>query len=208
MPELGLFPLPIVLVPTEHIPLHIFEPRYRELIEECLDTGEEFGFVLATGDGAVHEIGTRAVVQQVLETLEDGTMNIVVEGGDRFRLLELTHGRSFNTGVVEEMTDDDDPASPDDITRALELFFELAEIAGGEVDVPDPDTEQLDFELAARIDFGVDAKQELLTSTSPRRRMERLVELLDAALEAVRLEQTLRERAGQNGKVAPLDPES
>ena len=140
-----------------------------------------------------------------VETLEDGTMNIVVEGGNRFRLLELTHGRSFNTGVVEEMTDDDDPAAPDDITRALELFFELAEIAGGEVDVPDPDTEQLDFELAARIDFGVDAKQELLTSTSPRRRMERLVELLDAALEAVRLEQTLRERAGQNGKVAPLE---
>jgi ATP-dependent Lon protease len=207
MPELGLFPLPIVLVPTEHIPLHIFEPRYRELIEECLDTGEEFGFVLATGDGAVHEIGTRASVQQVLETLEDGTMNIVVEGGDRFRLLELTHGRSFNTGVVEEMTDDDDPAAPDDITRALELFFELAEIAGSEVDVPDPDTEQLDFELAARIDFGVDAKQELLASTSPRRRMERLVELLDAALEAVRLEQTLRERAGQNGKVAPLEPD-
>jgi hypothetical protein len=122
-------------------------------------------------------------------------------------LLELTHGRSFNTGVVEEMTDDDDPASPDDITRALELFFELAEIAGGEVDVPDPDTEQLDFELTARVDFGVDAKQELLASTSPRRRMARLVELLDVALEAVRLEQTLRERAGQNGKVAPLEPE-
>jgi Lon protease-like protein len=207
MPELGLFPLPIVLVPTEHVPLHIFEPRYQELIEECLDTGEEFGFVLATGDGAVHEIGTRASVQQVLETLEDGTINIVVEGGDRFRLLELTHGRSFNTGVVEEMADEDDPPAPGDITRALELFYELAELAGGEVDVPDPETEQLDFELAARVDFGVDAKQELLASTSPRRRMERLVELLDAALEAVRLEQTLRERAGQNGKVAPLEPE-
>jgi Lon protease-like protein len=207
MPELGLFPLPIVLVPTEHIPLHIFEPRYQELIEECLETGEEFGLVLATGDGAVHEIGTRASVQHVLETLEDGTMNIVVEGGDRFRLLELTHGRSFNTGVVEEMTDDDDPPAPDDITRALELFYELAEIAGSEVDVPDPDTEQLDFELAARVDFGVDAKQELLASTSPRRRMERLVELLDTALEAVRLEQTMRERAGLNGKVAPLEPD-
>ena len=62
MPELGLFPLPLVLVPTERIPLHIFEPRYQELIAECLETDGEFGLVLATGDGAVHEIGTRARV--------------------------------------------------------------------------------------------------------------------------------------------------
>ena len=72
MPELGLFPLPIVLVPTERIPLHIFEPRYKELIGECIEHGEEFGLVLATGDGAVHEIGTRAAVAQVLEELDDG----------------------------------------------------------------------------------------------------------------------------------------
>ena len=93
MPELGLFPLPIVLVPTERIPLHIFEPRYTELIEECLANDTEFGFVLGTGDGAVHEIGTRARVTGVLETLGEGRMNIVVEGGERFRLLELTSGR-------------------------------------------------------------------------------------------------------------------
>ena len=54
MPELGLFPLPIVLVPTERIPLHIFEPRYRELIDECVATNIEFGLALSTGDGAVH----------------------------------------------------------------------------------------------------------------------------------------------------------
>src|SRR6476660_7099842 len=100
MPELGLFPLPIVLVPTERIPLHIFEPRYRELIDECIELGEEFGLVLATGDGAVHEVGTRARVVQVLEVADDeGTMNIVVEGGERFRLLDLTSGRSFTTGL-------------------------------------------------------------------------------------------------------------
>ena len=99
MPELGLFPLPLVLVPTERIPLHIFEPRYRELIGECLDTNGEFGLVLATGDGAVHEIGTRARVTEVLEELEDGRMNIVVEGGERFRLLELTRGHSYQTGI-------------------------------------------------------------------------------------------------------------
>src|SRR4051812_10381378 len=207
MPEIGLFPLPIVLVPTERVPLHIFEPRYRELIAECLASGDEFGLVLATGDGAVHEIGTRAVVQQVLETLEDGSSNIVVEGRERFRLLELTSGRSFNTGVVEPVTDDDEEPLTADVARALEVFLELADLAGSDVDPPESDSEQLDFEIAARVEFGAEAKQELLASTSPRARMTRLVELLEIALEAVKVERTLRERAGQNGKVAPLEPE-
>ena len=206
MPELGLFPLSIVLVPTERIPLHIFEPRYRELIEECVEEGIEFGLVLATGDGAVHEIGTRASVLEVLEVLEDGRMNVVVEGGERFRLLELTSGRSFTTGLVEPVIDDDDPPGADDVERALEVFRELAETSEADVDLPDPDVPQLDFELAARVEFGVDAKQEVLAMTSPRLRMQRLGVLLESALEAVRLEQTMRERASKNGKVAPRDP--
>jgi Lon protease-like protein len=207
MPELGLFPLPIVLVPTERIPLHIFEPRYRELIDECVERGEEFGFVLTTGDGAVHEIGTRARVEQVLEVLDEGRMNIVVEGGERFRLLELTSGRSFTTGIVEPVVDDDEPATDEEVEQALAVFRELAEAAESDVDVPDAGSPQLDFELAARVDFAVESKQELLSSTSPRARMKKLVDLLTTALEAVRLEQSLRERAGQNGKVAPLDPD-
>ena len=205
MAELGLFPLPLVLLPTERIPLHIFEPRYRELIRECLDTGGEFGLVLATGDGAVHEIGTRARVAGVLEELEDGRMNIVVEGGERFRLLELTRGRSFQTGVVEDVEDEDEPPAGADVERALTIFRELAQAAESDVDIPDADSPGLDWQLAARVDFGVDPKQELLATTSPARRMRRLIELLETSLEAVRLEQTLRERAGRNGKVTSLN---
>ena len=205
MPELGLFPLPIVLVPTERIPLHIFEPRYRELISECLETDGEFGLVLATGDGAVHEIGTRARVAALVETLDDGAMNVVVEGGDRFRLLELTDGRSFQTGLVEDVLDDDEPVDEDDAERALKVFRELATVAESDVDIPDADSPDLVWELAARVDFGVEPKQEILASTSPPERMRRLGELLQISLDAVRLEQALRERAGQNGKVTPLN---
>jgi Lon protease-like protein len=208
MDELGLFPLSIVLVPTERIPLHIFEPRYRELIEECIAQGSDFGLVLATGDGAVHEIGTRASVIEVLQTLDEARMNIVVEGGERFRLLELTSGRSFTTGVVEPVIDEDDPPDAVDLERALEVFRELAETSDAEVDVPEGDAEQLDFQLAARVDFGVDAKQEVLAMTSPRLRVQRLAVLLETALEAIRIEQATRERASQNGKVTPRDPEA
>ncbi len=207
MPELGLFPLPLVLVPTERIPLHIFEPRYKELIAECVEEGEEFGLVLAAGDGAVHEVGTRAAVTEVLEELPDGSMNIIVEGGDRFRLLELGHARSFTTAVVEEIVDDDDPPDEIEADRAFELFGRLAETAGAEVDPPARDSPLLDFELAARVDFGTDAKQELLASISPRERMARLVSLLETALETVKLERELQERASGNGKVSPLGPD-
>ncbi len=208
MPELGLFPLPIVLVPTERIPLHIFEPRYRELIAECIEHGEEFGLVLATGDGAVHEIGTRAAVAQVLEVLDDDAMNIVVEGGERFRLVDLTSGRSFTTGIVETVEDEDEPPLEADVERATEVFRQLAEAADSDVDLPDPRSPLYDFELTARVDFAVSSKQELLAMTSPRARMKTLIGLLEIALEAVQLEAVLRERASRNGKVSPLDSES
>ena len=207
MAEIGLFPLPLVLVPTERIPLHIFEPRYKELVEECMEEGEPFGLVLATGDGAVHEVGTKATVEQVLEVLDDGALNIVVEGRERFRLLELTSGRSFTTCIFEPVEDDEERPSAEETARAYELFQKLADATSADVDLPDPDIPQLDFELAARVDFGVEAKQELIASTSPRKRMIRLAELLETALETTTLQQALRERAGRNGKVAPLDPD-
>ena len=109
MTELGLFPLGMVLLPTEQVPLHIFEERYKELIAECLADESEFGLVFADGDG-VRESGTRAAVIQVLARLEDGRMNIVVEGRERFKLLELTGGRSYQTGEVEPFLDEDDPS--------------------------------------------------------------------------------------------------
>ena len=103
------------------------------------------------------------------------------------------------------MVDLDEPADDLDLIRAAELFAQLADVAESDVDLPDIDSPQFEFELAARVDFGVDPKQELLASTSPRARVKRLNELLEIAIEAVRLEHTLRERAGQNGKVSPLE---
>ena len=81
MTRLGLFPLPLVLVPTERLPLHIFEPRYKELIGECIANDSEFGIVLATDRGEAHDIGTRASVVEVLIEHPDGSMDIVVEIG-------------------------------------------------------------------------------------------------------------------------------
>jgi len=201
--ELGLFPLPLVLVPTERLPLHIFEPRYRDLIGECIELGSEFGLVLEVPDGSLSEIGTRAAVVEVLEQLPDGRLNIVVEGRDRFRVVELTDGRSFITATVEPVLDDAEPADEAQTERAAELFAELAEAAGSEVDAPLADAPDLDFRIAARIAFEAEAKQELLGTTSPRRRMTLLVELLEQSLTTIRLQTLLRQRASTNGNVHP-----
>lgn len=202
MSELGLFPLGIVLLPNEQIPLHIFEDRYQELIGECLEDEREFGLVYAD-DAGLREIGTRAVVTEVLDRFEDGRMNVVVEGRERFRLLELTEGRSFHTGRVEPIEDELDVADPEDSEHALELFHRLVELTGAEVEEPRLDAGQLSFELAGRFEFAPELKQRLLQLTSERRRMKLLAELLAGAATAVEREREIAERAQGNGKVDP-----
>lgn len=200
MTELGLFPLPLVLLPTERIPLHIFEERYRELIGECLDADDEFGLVYADGDG-VRDVGTRARVTEVLARLDDGRMDILVEGGERFRLLEVTSGRSFHTGVVAPMDDVDDPADREAVERALGLFDRLRELTRSEVDVPAAGSAQLSYALASRIEFAPAEKLELLNDVSERSRMTRLCGLLETAIETARHVRGAAERAATNGRV-------
>jgi len=203
VPEIGLFPLALVLVPTERVPLHIFEPRYKELVGECLTEGREFGLVLEDENGR-RDVGTLAAVIEVLQVFDDGRMNVVVEGRDRFRVVELTDGRSFPTGDVESLDDEDDePPEPAAVERAMTLFRRLAEVAEADVDEPEGAPELLSFELAARVDFGLDLKQELLELRSEHRRIMRLAELLETAIEAVAREREVRERASGNGRVSP-----
>jgi Lon protease-like protein len=202
MSELGLFPLGIVLLPTEQIPLHIFEDRYQELIGECLAEEREFGLVYADEEG-LREIGTRAAVTEILDRFEDGRLNIVAEGRERFRLLELTEGRSFQTGMVEPLADEQDTADPEDTRHALELFHRLVELTGAEVEEPRLDVPQLSFELAGRFEFAPELKQRLLQLTSEGRRMQLLAELLAGAATAVEREREVAERAQGNGKVDP-----
>jgi Lon protease-like protein len=207
MSEIGLFPLGIVLLPTELVPLHIFEPRYRELIGECLEEEREFGLVLADDDG-LRDVGTRAAVTEVLERFDDGRLNIVVEGRERFRVVELTSGRSFQTAEVVPLEDEEDPPVAKDVERSLELFTRLLELTGTEIDPPDPATPQLSYAVAARFEFVPTLKQELLQEISERRRLRRLCDLLEGAAEALEREREIAARAATNGKVQPRAPDT
>jgi Lon protease-like protein len=198
VPELGLFPLPLNIVPGERTPLHIFEPRYRELIGECLDEEREFGLLLSDDDG-LRDVGTTAAIVEVLERFEDGRLNILVEGRERFRVSELTSGRPFQTALTEPVTDDDDPATDAEAREARDLFQELRAVLESDVDDPD-ETIPLSFALAARVDFGASAKQRMLETTSERERLALMRRLLRRAVQKTRAERLRREVAATNGR--------
>jgi len=201
--EIGLFPLGLVLLPGEQVPLHIFEPRYRELIGECLAQSTEFGLVLADDEG-MREVGTTAAVVEVLERFPDGRLDIVVEGRERFEIVERTSGRSFLTVTVELSPDDgSDCPSSQERDRCLAAFHALAEAAGTEPDEPTPELGDVSFWIAARVDLGTSVKQELLEQRSPRRRARRLVELLGRARTTLAWMRTASERGTTNGRVEP-----
>jgi len=197
--ELGLFPLGVVLVPTERVPLHIFEPRYRELIGECIEDEREFGLVFGDSEG-LRDVGTRAAVVEVVDRFPDGRLNIVVEGRERFRLVELTEGRTFSTGEVEPLADEASVSEREQRENVLELYREVAKLVDAEVDEPDPDSGVLSFEVAARVDFGVERKQELLELTAEPERLTRVAGFLRQAIDGIELERELAERSAMNGR--------
>jgi len=203
MDEIGLFPLGLVLLPTEQVPLHIFEPRYRELIGECLDQEEPFGLVFADDDG-LRRVGTLASVVEVTDRFDDGRLNVVVEGGDRFRLVELTEGRSFHTGTIEPLGDlENDPPSAEEVERATAVFSRLVQLTGAEVEPPDVESEQPSLSIAARFELAPDLKLELLEETSERQRLVRLCEILESAAASVERQREIGELAQTNGHAKP-----
>ena len=197
MEEIGLFPLGIVLLPSERVPLHIFEDRYRELIGECIELDREFGLVYADEVG-IRETGTRARVAAILEQFDDGRMNVVVEGGGRFAVGRMTAGRSFLTADVDDVQDDEGEVSDETRRDAVGAFRALAALAGAEPEL-DETSPALSYELAAQVELAADDKQFLLESRSEQERLERVAELLDDARKLLIASRELGEVAKRNG---------
>src|SRR3569832_176450 len=108
---LPLFPLEVVLMPGGHLPLHIFEERYKEMVGEALRDKSEFGIVLVTGKGLA-EIGCTATIEGVLKEYPDGRLDIVTIGRRRFEILLVNEERDFLRGAVEFFDDDSDAPAP------------------------------------------------------------------------------------------------
>jgi Lon protease-like protein len=199
--EIGLFPLAAVLVPGELMPLHIFEDRYKRLIGDCEEHGQEFALLYADDDGA-RELGCTAELVDVTERFDDGRMNIVVRGREVVRVVELTRGRAYITAQVEPA--DDDPDAGGEATPALELYRRIAEATGAEADDSvTADTDLVSYAIAARVEFPAAEKHRILEQRSERGRLMVIVELLARGLKNLADAAEIRQRAQTNGKVSP-----
>jgi Lon protease-like protein len=198
--DFPLFPLPVVLLPTEVVPLHIFEDRYKTMIGGCLDSEGEFGVVWLSKDG-LKAIGCTARITEVLERMEDGRMNILVQGTSPFRLLERHEHHPYPAGTIELLADRSEDVDARVSRAAQEGFAALVE----RVTDQRPDEEALAdlgaYDMAASVDIGMDAKQGLLELRSEQARLRLLTRLFKAAMERLEAAEKIAEQAQGNGKV-------
>src|SRR3954449_11019113 len=198
--DFPLFPLGIVALPHELVPLHIFEPRYRTMIGECLENGTEFGIVWAADEGR-RAIGCAMEIAEVLERMEDGRMNILTRGTRPFRIVDERDDLAYPAGTVEFLEDKTETADAKTQSAAHEAYGALVEHATD----THPDAEDLRtmtaYQMAATVDFGLEAKQGLLDLRSENARLRLVTRLFRAAMKRLDFIERARERARSNGKV-------
>jgi Lon protease-like protein len=198
--DFPLFPLGMVALPSELVPLHIFEERYKTMIGHCLEDASEFGIVWLADDG-LRPVGCACEIAQVIERMEDGRINLIARGTRPFRLDERQDTLPYPAGIVEFLADRDEPASPDVAEQAHTAYAELVREATDR----DPDPEEIGamtaYQMAATVEFGLDAKQGLLDLRSETARLRLLTRLFRAAVRRLDFIERAQARARSNGKV-------
>ena len=201
MPRLlPLFPLQLVVLPGNLVPLHIFEPRYREMVGKAEASGSEFGIVLAQGEGIVN-VGCTVVVESIPQRYEDGRFDVIVRGRRRFRLLAVDDQQECLRGEVEYFDDEDlRPAAPEYRTSALRACLEVhAALADG---TPWPEAELADPELSfrlAQIFRDLEFQDAMLRERSETARLELIIATAPRYVEKSEYVEKMKHKAGTNG---------
>ena len=198
--DFPLFPLGIVALPNEIVPLHIFEERYRTMIGECLENRTEFGIVWAADDGQ-RPIGCAMEIAEVLERMEDGRMNILTRGTRPFRIVDERDDLPYPAGTVEFLADKEEAADERTAEAAHQAYNVLVEQATDRTLDEDELRAMSAYQMAATVDFGLEAKQGLLDLRSENARLRLVARLFRAALKRLAFVERAQERARSNGKV-------
>jgi Lon protease-like protein len=204
--ELPLFPLNVVLFPGAELPLHIFEPRYRLMINECYEQGRPFGIVLARPESEpLHEepypVGTMAEIE-ILDRMEDGRMNLIARGSQRFHILSQHREKPYLSGIVEVYSDVDESQQALRFVarQARDLFRTYLEtlltvIGRDELEFSLPnDPEELSHFIAHLMDVQDEQKQYMLELTSTRQRLEEEITILRREVPFMREVLTMSQR--------------
>jgi Lon protease-like protein len=198
--DFPLFPLPLVALPHELVPLHIFEQRYQTMFDELLERESEFGIVWSA-EGTLRQIGCACEITEILERMEDGRLNVLTRGTRPFRIVERQADRPYPAGIVEFLEDKAEVTDEETAAEARSAYAELVVLATD----TEPDADELAgktaYEMAATVDFGLDAKQGLLDLRSENARMRLVTRLFRAATKRLDFIERAQARARSNGKV-------
>ncbi len=197
--DLGLFPLDLVILPGEKVPLHLFEPRYRQLYADCVLEDRPFVIVQAGPAGPVN-IGCTTRFETLVRRFEDGRLNVIVQGLEPVELVEESEGRLYFSAKVRALADDPAPA-PDGLAgQVLSRFRSLAGLPDDAMP-PAPEGTPLSYAIAGAFELPSGPKQELLESRDEGRRLEMVDEILSAVDQELQHARVAAERASTNGKV-------
>ncbi len=198
--DFPIFPLGLVALPHEYVPLHIFEERYKTMIGICLERDVEFGIVWAADEG-LRSVGCAMRITEVLERMDDGRMNILTQGTRPFRIVEEQVDLPYPAATVEFVADKDEQPDAKTIAAAHESYGVLVERATDAAPEPEKLESMTAYEMAATVDFGLDAKQGLLDLRSENARLRLVTRLFRAASKRLDFIERAQERARSNGKV-------
>ncbi|MDQ6841765.1 MAG: LON peptidase substrate-binding domain-containing protein [Actinomycetota bacterium] len=198
--DFPLFPLGMVALPAEIVPLHIFEERYKAMISECLESDTEFGIVWMSDEG-LQPIGCACEVTDVLERTDDGRMNILTRGTRPFRVLERQDELPYPAGEVEFLEDQDEVVDREALQGAHAVYADLVEQATDRRPDDDEVATMTAYDMAATVDFGAEAKQGLLDLRSENARLRLVTRLFRAASKRLDFVDRAQARARSNGKV-------
>jgi Lon protease-like protein len=198
--DFPLFPLGLVALPTEVVPLHIFEERYKAMMARCLEEGSEFGIVWLADDG-LRTIGCACEIEQVLERMPDGRLNLLTRGTRPFRVVERQEHLAYPAGVVEFLEDVEEEPDPAAQQAAQQAYGDLVERVTDRRPEAEELAEMTAYGMAATVDFGLDAKQGLLDLRSERKRLKLVARLFRAAQKRLDFVDRAQARARSNGKV-------
>ena len=198
--DFPLFPLGVVALPHELVPLHIFEERYQIMFAELLENDSEFGIVWSTEAGS-KRVGCACVIERVLERMEDGRLNVLTRGTRPFRIVAHQEDMPYPAATVEFLEDKVEVPDEAAADAAHSAYAELVIEATDEEPDPDELAGKTAYEMAATVDFGLDAKQGLLDLRSENARMRLVTRLFRAAVKRLDFVERAQARARSNGKV-------
>jgi ATP-dependent Lon protease len=212
--DLPLFPLPVVLFPGVPLPLHIFEPRYRQMLIDIRLSNNLFGlsyFDSSTSDSEVPPVGHVGCVAEVTETqtFPDGRSTILTLGVIRYRIESyVERGDPYLVAHVSYFEDDDEDESmlaatarevAETFTRIAQAVRTINDERASLPDITDTEPQRLSFLVAAAMEIEADVKQELLELRSTSERLERLREMLNVAVKGYEERARIHELAKSNG---------